>query len=214
MNVTRIVVRGTLLAAVIVSAFVATVAVCRFGGHDPITWATVSAAFAVIAAAISAWTSQRVVELQEDAQAPDLVPSIDVRSRYSLAQFRIVNRGKSPAYQIQLTWDLPLKDKNGKDIELGTKVPVPVLWPEENASILIGECNTFITTHPDTTCRGTITFADASGKRRSRHFTVSAEHERYALTYDQENLKTEYELQRLPRALEKIADEIRACRKT
>jgi|SRR5262245_29117042 len=41
----------------------------RLGPTDSSAWATVAAALAVIAAVASAWTGQRVLELQEDARA-------------------------------------------------------------------------------------------------------------------------------------------------
>lgn len=49
----------------------------QLGLKDQTTWATVAAVLAVVAAVTSAWTSQRVVELQEDALEPVVVPSID-----------------------------------------------------------------------------------------------------------------------------------------
>ncbi len=48
--------------------------------------AAVVAALAALAAVVSAGTGQRVVELQEDALAPNPVPAIDMRSRKDGAQ--------------------------------------------------------------------------------------------------------------------------------
>jgi hypothetical protein len=56
-----------------------------------VSWATIAAVLAVVAAVCSAWTSQRVLELQEDAQQPNPTPELDLRSRFSLTQFRITN---------------------------------------------------------------------------------------------------------------------------
>lgn len=90
---TRKVVRVALIAAVAVALCVAWVVLRQLGVRDPNAWATLAAVLAVLAAVASAWTSQRVMELQEDALEPSLVASIDVRSRYGLAQFRVTNRG-------------------------------------------------------------------------------------------------------------------------
>lgn len=72
----------------------------------------------------------------------------------------------------------------------------------------MGVSNAFIRAHPDTTCGGLISFANASGRRFARPFIVRAEHERVALVHSEETPKTQFELQKIPKELERVAREI------
>lgn len=178
------------------------------GGNNPAAWATLSAALAVIAAVVSAWTGQRVVELQEDALAPNPVPWIDLRSRWQLVQFRITNRGATTAHNVRLAWEQPLENSKREQITLGVKDAIPIIIAGDSASVMLGVSHEYINAWKDTTRRGTITFDDATGKHYSRAFVVSAEHDRLSLLDDTERVKTEYELQKIPDALKKIAKEL------
>lgn len=204
----RVAVRVGLSVAVLVAAGVAVAALLKLGPADPTTWATLAAVLAVLAAVSSAWTSQRVVELQEDAIEPNPVPAFDLRSRYNLAQLRVTNRGGSPAYNVRLTWAEPLRDEDGREVVLGADNTIPVLAAAETASVGLGTANGFIAKISDTTRHGVITFENASRRRRSKRFVISAEHERRALIHDQEMPRTQYELQRIPAELKHIADAI------
>lgn len=198
-----------ILASSTLLALAATViSIWQLGPGNPSAWATVAAALAVIAAVASAWTSQRVLELQEDAQEPNPVPMIDLRSRYQLAQFRITNRGGSSAHQVRITWEQQLRDAKGEDVLLGRDVAIPVIPEGENASVLLGSSHKFIDRHTDTTCRGIVSFENVTGRRYSKPFVVSAEHERVSLVHDEEMPKTLRELQRLPDELERVVREI------
>jgi hypothetical protein len=168
----------------------------------------VSAGLAVVAAVFSAWTSQRVIELQEDAMAPNPVPRLDMRSRYNLGQFRISNRGGSAAYNVRIKWEQPLENPQRAPIVLGVNSPIPTIGPGDDASVMLGLTHEHMQVFADTTRRGIITFADATGAEYSRPFVVSAEHERIALSYDDERVRTEYELQKIPELLKKIANEL------
>ena len=87
MQAERKVIRSALLAAGVVAVGVAIIALREVGGRNPDAWATIAAVLAVIAPVISAWTTQRVRELQEDALEPNLQAAIDARRRYGLVQF-------------------------------------------------------------------------------------------------------------------------------
>jgi hypothetical protein len=200
----RLILGGSTLLALAATG----VSLWRLGPADPSAWATVAAALAVVAAVASAWTSQRVLELQEDAQKPNPVPMIDLRSRYQMAQFRVTNHGGSSAHQVRITWQQQLRDAEGKDVLLGRDVAIPVIPEGESASVSLGTSNAFIRAHADTTCRGRLSFENASGRRYSKRFVVSAEHERVALVHDEEMPKTQWELQKIPSELERVAREI------
>lgn len=173
------------LAGSMTLGFVAVgIALWRLGPADPSAWATVAAGLAVVAAVVSGWTSQRVLELQEDAQAPNLVPLIDVRSRYQLAKFRITNHGGSSAHNVGITWRQQLKDASGHDVTLRRDVAIPVIPERESASVLLGVSNDFIRANTDTTCHGTLSFENVSGRKFKKAFVVSAEHERISLVHN------------------------------
>src|SRR5262249_34144698 len=54
----------------------------------------------------------------------------------------------------------------------------------------------------------TVSFENAAGRRRNRPFVATAEHERVALVHDEETPNTQWELQRVPSKLERVANEI------
>jgi hypothetical protein len=176
--------------------------------------ALLAALLAVVAAIVSAWTSQRTVEFQEDQLKPNLIPQFDLRNRYLLAQFQVTNLGGSSAYDVEIVWDRPLLKCDDSEVKLGTKGTIPALAPGASASVSLGVSHEFMSKNNDTTYEGTIKFRDSSGRRRSKRFVVSAEHERNALTHDREAPKTHYQLQRIPDALEKIRVEISNLRGT
>jgi hypothetical protein len=130
----RTLLRVVLAGSMLLGLLAAGIALWRLGPADPSAWATVAAGLAVVAAIVSGWTSQRVLELQEDAQAPNPVPVIDVRSRYQLAQFRITNHGGSSAHNVRIAWQQQLKDSTGLDVMLGRDVAIPVIPERESAS--------------------------------------------------------------------------------
>lgn len=189
----------------VVALAVAAVSLLKLGLAEPSAWATVAAALAVVAAVASAWTSQRVLELQEDSLAPNPVPVIDLRRRYELAQFRVTNHGGGSAHDVKITWQQQLRDAEGKDVLLGRDVAIPVIPAGESASVLLGSSHSFVKTHQATTFRGTIEYSNASGRPYRKLFVVTAEHERVALTHDEETPKTLRELQKLPDELKAVA---------
>lgn len=208
MKLERRLVRLALLAAVLVAVSVAVVALWQQGGTSPVAWATIAAVMAVVAAITSAWTSQRLVELQEDAGAPNLQPSFDLRSRYSMAQFQLVNKGGSPAFNIKITFDKPLKHQDGHTVQLAGGNAIPVLLPGESSSVSLGTSHALFNQHDDTSVSVTIQFTDASGSIQSKTCKVSAEHERSSLVHTREELRTHYDIQQIPGALKEIANAI------
>ena len=209
---TRRLVRGALTAATVVAIAVGVAALLQLGGRDPTSWATVAAVLAVLAAVASAWTSQRVVELQEDSLEPILVASVDMRSRYGIAQFRLTNKGQSAAFDIRLEWTRPLLTAQGNQVTVGKDGYIPVLAPGECASALLGGSHDIFPKSEDTTCSGKVTFRNAARQRRETEFVASAEHGRRALLHDDEIIKTQYELQKLPDELRRVSKELERIR--
>ena len=196
--------RATLVAAGVLSLLICGAALLRQGPVDPAAWATVAAALAVLAAIASAWTSQRVLEMQEDALEPSLLPALDLRSRTNLAQFKITNHGGSHAYEVALEWDRPLLGLDGGPVTLGVK-PIPMIPKGESASVLVNSSHELIAKTPDTTFSGTIAFRNSRGRRFSERFTVSAEHERNAMVLATDEQERHQNIEKIRAALEDMA---------
>lgn len=191
---------GTALAMPIIAFIVR-------GPDRPETWMIAAAALAVITSIISAWSSRRVVELQEDAQRPNPYPAFDFTSRYGLAILRVKNMGGTPAHYISLEWDSELKNHNGETIGFPKKVDTPaisVLLPGESISQIIGTHHGFLKAHPDTEYTGFITFQDPSRHTYRRPFRLDARPYTGTPIYDDESPRTHYELQKIPKELEAI----------
>lgn len=207
----RILVRLILGGSVLLALAAMGVSLFRLGLAEATAWATVAAALAVIAAVASAWTGQRVLELQEDAQEPDPVPMLDCRSRYGLTQFRIRNHGGEAAHQVKIVWKDQLRDAEGKEVLLGRDVAVPVIPRGESASVSLGGSIAFFAKNQNTTCKGTVSFENVSGRKYVKPFVLSGEHERQALFYDSEEGKALRELQRIPSELQAVERAIRSA---
>lgn len=212
MRTGRRIVRGLLLAGGVLAGVVAATALGTAGGQNPDSWAAVAAALAVLAAVVSAWTSQRVVELQEDALEPNLLVTIDGRSRYQLIQLKLVNFGQSPAFKVRIDWHNGPTVRSGDVVQLGLNGVLPALGPSEKASRLLDVSHEFFARHSDATFTGVMSYTNASGQQYRHDIVVSAEHLREAMLHDEEPLKTHYELQKLPEKLDNIAGEIKKLR--
>ncbi len=213
MNFQRGSARFILGGAALLALSVGLVSLRQLGGLNPTAWATVAAVLAVIAAVVSAWTGQRLVELQEDALAPNLQVALDARRRYELVQLCMTNRGLSPAHDIKIEWDNPPVDREGRSVQFGTGGILPVLNPGEEASVMLNVAHEFFSKDHALTFTGRLTFADVNGDIHSRQLMVSGEHERRALLHQSEEPKTMYELQKLPDKLDAIAKELQQLRK-
>ena len=124
-------------AAVVLATAVGSLGLRQLGGLDPTAWATLAAVLAVVAATVSAWTGQRLVELQEDALAPNVQIAFDARRRYELVQLCMTNRGLSPAHHIRVEWDNAPTNREGHAVEFGSGGVVPVLNPSEESSVMV-----------------------------------------------------------------------------
>ncbi|MBZ5558986.1 MAG: hypothetical protein LAO77_17065 [Acidobacteriia bacterium] len=196
-----------LVASGTLSLVICGIVLQRQGLVDPAAWATVAAALAVLAAIVSAWTSQRQLELQEDAVEPALLPAIDVRSRTNLAQFTITNHGGSHAYDVTLEWKRPLPGLDGKPISLGA-APIPMIPKGESASVLITSSHELISKNEDTTFTGTIRFRNVRGRKFSEQFMVTAEHERIAMVLATDEQELKQDIKKIREALESIVKAI------
>lgn len=178
-------------------------------------WAVIAASLAVIASVIAAWTGQKALEIQEDAQKPHPYPTVDASSRYGLLQLRVKNTGGSPAHDIRLVWDKPLVNSKGEPIRFTEQEgapDIPVLLPNESATVLIDGAKQFFESVSDANHTGSIHFQDAAGNPRKHKFYLSVEYHRKRLYFDQEEPKTHYQLQKIPEKLDNVVNELKAIK--
>jgi hypothetical protein len=205
---TRIFLGLSLLAALAVLWFSVSGRSAEIAAHG----ATAAAALAVITAVIAAWGAQRVVELEEDKQRPYAFPRFDVSSRYGLVLFRVENTGGSTAHNIEIAWDKPLTNSKGKEICFSASddtIQIPVLHSGESISKTIDGHVEFFQQDRQHVYTGKVTFTDASGRKYSHKFRLDAEVYRETPSYDEEALKTHFELQKIPDQLRKLERELK-----
>jgi hypothetical protein len=198
----------SLLAAAFVLAIAAISIVFRYpDAYRPEILAVAAAALAVIPATFATWSTQRMLEIQEDANAPFPYPSFDARSRYQVMQLRIENYGKGIAKNIYLEWTgekVLEAPEGGPPKYLSKSSPLPVLLPERNESFYVDVAQQFATKYGHADFSGIVHFRDGKGRRQSHSFILAASHLEESLLADTETLKTNFELQRIPSELEKI----------
>jgi len=163
--------------------------------------AVIAASLAVITSIISAWSSQRILEIQENNLKPYPYPLFDTTSRYGLVQLKVTNLGGGIAYNINLYWDESIINHKGEKIEFAhdkNAPEIPILHPNESITTLIDGHINFFKKNRKHNYSGIITYTNQSDKLKKHKFFLSAEMYRSSLTYDKEELKTHYEIQKIP----------------
>jgi hypothetical protein len=178
--------------------------------------ATLAAALAVVTAVVSAWGAQRVVELEEDRQRPYPYPSFDLASRYGLVLFRIENSGGSAAHDIGIAWDgNALMNSGGNEVRFsddGEEIQIPVLLPGQSISKMVDGHIEFFKPEQKHQHSGVIKFKDSAGRKYSHQFKMDAEMYRGAPTHSEEEIKTHFELQKIPEQLKRLEGELSKIR--
>lgn len=214
----RIVARIILGVAVLLAALALVVVLWRLGPSDPGAWATIAAALAVLTSVIGSWTAQRVLELEEDRQRPQPHLHFDIGSRDNLLLLRLTNSGGSPAFSLSIEWEEPalfihqsIPDGSREAHFSLTQPEVSVLQPAESFALAVASSAEFLKA-PARVYSGSIRFKDSAGRETTTRFQLSAEHYRFALRHDTEDLLTHKKLQRVPKELEGIAEAIKATK--
>lgn len=178
-------------------------------------WATLAAALAVVTSMISGWGAQRVVELEEDRLQPCPYPHFDATSRYGLMLLRVTNSGGGVAHDIDLEWDHSLTNSGGKEIRFSpqrSSPEIPVLMPGQSISMLVDGHIQFFGMKQKHEYSGKVRFKDGRGEKRQHRFVLDGEMFRGTLYHDREELKTHYEVQKIPDALKEIEAELSKIR--
>jgi len=130
-------------------------------------------------------------------------------------QLRVKNFGGSPAHGIRLHWQNPILDNTGNPVhfsDLENSPEIPVLLPNESVAVAIGGAHAMYKQYQDMNYQGRIEFHDASGNKNEYPFSLSAETYRKTLTFDEEALKTHYEVQKIPDELKRLTREVAQLR--
>lgn len=169
--------------------------------------AATSGPLAVLAALISGWGAQRVIEMQEDAQQPHVVPVLDAESRYEFIQLAVKNLGGSPASNVKIVWKKPLRNSRGEEVSLNTT------WLPQGESFLAPVCGALDLSRAGNPMlsEGVIEYDSISGRHFSKPFILNLEN---ALFYRTERTRTDFELQKVPRQLENIVVQLKHIQKT
>ena len=179
--------------------------------------AAIAGALAVVTAVISAWSAQRIVELEEDRQKPYPYPSFDMSSRYGLVLFRIENLGGGAAHDISIDWDGEPLTARGEEVRFGPtaeKSQIPVLLPGKGISKLVDGNIEFFKPGRTRSHSGTISCKDAKGRKYRHAFRMDAEMYLGTPTHSDEELKTHFELQKVPSQLGKLEKELNRIRES
>lgn len=187
----------------LIAAVATPIAAGFFQGFDQVeTWNVAAASLAVLAAVVAGWTGLRVLELHEDAQLPNPIVTFDLSNRRGLAMLRVKNAGGSPAHRIKLTWDVPVKNEDGTQIDFGDSITV--LSPGESIPKIVDVHHAFVKSHPGSPYAGTITFEDSSGRSYSRSFLLDGRPYFGSPSYAEEAPETLWKLQQIPELLNKL----------
>jgi hypothetical protein len=92
--------RALLILAFALSLLVVIYVLTFLGTDKTETWAIVAAVLAVLASVVSAWSSQKLMELQHESLQPFPLPRFDLNSRPGLMLLKIENHGTNPAYNV------------------------------------------------------------------------------------------------------------------
>ena len=211
----RIATRLLLAVAIFISIIVAAISLKFALKGIESAWAVIAALLAVITSVVSSWNAQRVVELEEDKQLPYPYPYFDVKSRYGLILLRVTNFGQSAAHNIKIEFDNELLDHKGKPIEFisgkdGSNIPI--LLPQQSISKTVDGHVDFFKEKKVKNYTGTIKYENASGKKLKHPFIIDAEMYAETPTYDKEDLRTHYELQKIPKAIEDLSNMLKSLK--
>jgi hypothetical protein len=193
----RITTRILLAVSIFVAIIVIAIAMKHALNGKESAWAVIAASLAVITSVVSSWNAQRVIELEEDKQLPYPYPYIDVKSRYGVVLLRIKNFGNEllDIHKQPIKFD---SAENGIDI--------PILLPKESITKTLGGQLDFFNQNKKHKYKGKIRFKNPSGIIMGHPFIVDADMYGNTVSYDQEELKTHVELQKIPEALNNLAN--------
>ena len=127
---------------------------------------------------IAAWGAQKVIEREDDARRPLPDLTVDVSSRYALAQLVLRNVGGTPAFDVRIHWDTPLLNSKGNTVSFSERaddVAAVILPNDERVTAFIDAVSSLVKRN-ETIYSGKLTYAERpGGKRKTHEFTLDLE---------------------------------------
>ncbi|MBE0662111.1 MAG: hypothetical protein IH597_06560 [Bacteroidales bacterium] len=179
-------------------------------------WETLTASISLTIAITSGWIAYESFYRQSLSEKPQIVLRLDFRSRYDLILLVAENLGSKSAFNISLIWDKPLLNYNGEKVSFNnddTGIEIPILNPKESTSLIIGEQSSFFGKYKDDNLnyRGKILFQESlySKRKTSNPFYFSFKHYAKSPSFESEEPRAMFELQKLPMKLNEIKEAIK-----
>ncbi|WP_430974667.1 hypothetical protein [Sunxiuqinia rutila] len=179
-------------------------------------WESLTATISLTIAIISGWIAYESFYNQSLARRPQIILKLDFKSRYDLILLVAENLGEKPAFNIKFEWKQKLANHKGEEIRFNKyddSIDIPVLNPKENTSLIIDLASRFYENRKTENLdfNGTIKFQESLNSKRktSYPFHFSFKHYGMSPSFENEEPKTMYELQKIPEKLENIKLEIK-----
>jgi len=184
-------------------------------------WESLTATISLTIAIISGWIAYESFHNQSLARKPQIILRLDFKSRYDLILLVAENLGEKPAFNIKFEWQNRLLNHKNEEIRFNKyddSIDIPVLNSKENTSVIVDLASRFYENRKTDNLdfNGTIKFQESLNSRRktSYPFHFSFKHYSMSPSFENEEPKTMYELQKIPEKLERIKLEIKKIAET
>jgi hypothetical protein len=171
------------------------------------------ASVSLLVALISLFLSTLSFNQYLDAKLPQIVVDTDTKSRYGLMLLFIKNYGDKTAYNIEINWEKPIKNYKGENILSTDKdcsvMKIPVLQKGQELKIVIDTPGSFYEKFKDEEMKysGEIKYSLTNKKKTGKiksSFYLDLSIFRKTVYDESESLRASYEIQKIPKELEKI----------
>ncbi|MBC7382933.1 MAG: hypothetical protein H7296_08045 [Bacteroidia bacterium] len=147
-----------------------------------------------------------------DSKLPQIVVEGDFKSRYSLILLSIKNYGQMTAYDIEIKMNNPILNHKNENILTQTifdnVLKIPVLQQEQDVKFTIDEVSSFYGKYKDSEIKYMIEvsykLSNESSKRICSNTFIDLSFYRNTLLFENESLKANYDIQKIPTILESI----------
>jgi hypothetical protein len=178
-------------------------------------WESLTAAISLVIAIISGWIAHETFYNQSLARKPQIILRLDFKSRYDLILLVAENLGEKPAFNIEFDWEKKLENHKGEEIEFNKyddSFEIPVLNPKESTSVIVDLASRFYEKRDKDSLdyKGIIKFQESLNSKKITKYPFNFSFKQYSMSpsFEHEEPKTMYELQKIPEKLEKIKAEI------
>jgi hypothetical protein len=175
------------------------------------------ASVSLLIALASMFVTTLAYNQQLDSKLPQIIIDTDFKSRYGLVVLSIKNLGEMTAFTVRVKWDKPILNYKGENI-FGQSTDsfvttLPVLQMGQELKITIDEIGHFYSKYKDSELQysGTVTYSLSKTTKSTieTDFTLDLSIFRKTLYHETESLKAFFELQKLPKVLDEIKEEIK-----